>query len=254
MCHISCTWGQGRMFRKHWLYFYSLPVKGIHKQNQWLPVTIRHFPPWESNGQVKLDWSERETIGRQLGKDGTTDNRQLEGKGRKMKDPRSWWGDLCSHGLICPLIPYCVDRWVQATLHCGFARRGLRPTVDQPCQASAVGLGGASKSAWCTTLQTENNVYCSWPLAKWHCLDMTHRSYGTFKICQTNGSKIEHMSTRISQQLQMLLNLHNSPGMILASQGHTFKTQTLHSLILIYSIWMIIRFSANERITTWVGS
>lgn len=116
------------------------------------------------------------------------------------------------------------------------------------------GLGGASKSAWCTTLQTENNVYCSWPLAKWHCLDMTHRSYGTFKICQTNGSKIEHMSTRISQQLQMLLNLHNSPGMILASQGHTFKTQTLHSLILIYSIWMIIRFSANERITTWVGS
>lgn len=142
MCHISCTWGQGRMFRKHWLYFYSLPVKGLHKQNQWLPVTIRHFPPWESNGQVNLDWSERETIGRQRGKDGTTDNRQLEGKGRKMKDPRSWWGDLCSHGLICPLIPHCVDRWVQATLHCGFARRCLRPTVDQPCQASAVGLGG----------------------------------------------------------------------------------------------------------------
>lgn len=130
------------MFRQHWLYFYSLPVKGLHKQNQWLPVTIRHIPPWESNGQVKLDWSEKETIGRQGGKDGTTESRQWEGKGRKMKDPRTRWGDLCSHGLICPPIPYCVDRWVQATLHCGFARRGLRLTVGQPCQASAVGLGG----------------------------------------------------------------------------------------------------------------
>lgn len=176
-------------WKTDFLHFFSWAVKGLHQWNQCWPVTIRHISFWESNGQAKLDWSEEEDVGRQRGKHGTTESRRLEGRRREMKDPRSRWGDLCSHGLICPLIPYCVDRWVQSTLHCGFAKRGPRPTVDQPCQASAVGLG-ASESSWCTTLQTENNVYWSGPPAKCYCLDMTCSRYGTFKICQTDGSKM----------------------------------------------------------------
>ena len=82
------------MFRgKPILFLHLGRIKGLHQWNKCPPVTIRHIPLWESIGQVKLDWSEKkERVGMQRGKDGTTESRRLEGKGRKMKDPRSRWG------------------------------------------------------------------------------------------------------------------------------------------------------------------
>lgn len=66
-----------------------------------------------------------------------------------------------------------------------------------------------------------------------------------------------HMSTHAPQQLQMLLNLRNSPKPCchlktrespdLASQRYRYRTMTLHSFILMYSTKMVIRLSADER-------
>lgn len=173
-------------------------------------------------------------------KNGANESRRLEGKGRKMKDPRSRWGDLCSHGLICPLIPCCVDRWVQSTLHCGFAKRGPQPTVVKPCQVSAVGLG-ASKSAWRTTLQTENNADRSRPLVKCYCLDTT-QPYRTFKICQADNAEMA-VGSCVGRQMQN--NLHNSPEPtdpgITKAPIYFFLTKTLYCLITMYSTRTIIR-------------
>ena len=131
---------QGKLFRE------KLTISSFWQQKDCTSEinvhTVRHIPFWVSNGQAKLAWSEEEEIGRQREKDGTAESRRLEGKGRKMKDPQSRWGDLCSHGLICPLIPNCVDRWVQSTLHCGYAKRGPQPTVGPAMPGFSCGHRG----------------------------------------------------------------------------------------------------------------
>lgn len=106
-------------------------------------------------------------------------------------------------------------------------------------------------------LQTENNVYKSGPPAKCYCWDMTRWPDGTFKICQTDGSKMRACTHEPTQQLDALhcpaAKTGKSPDPGIARR--TFPTRTLHSLILMCSTRMIIRFSANERerATTWVG-
>lgn len=71
------------------------------------------------------------------------------------------------------------------------------------------------------------------PVAKWYCLDMTHSSYGTFTLCQTDGSNMEHMRPRISQQLQILVKLKSPSACDPGTTGaHVLKPETLNSLIL----------------------
>lgn len=54
-----------------------------------MPISAGYFSSWKHIWQVAPAWSETEKTGRSEGKDGTGDNRQLEGKGRKMKHPQS---------------------------------------------------------------------------------------------------------------------------------------------------------------------
>lgn len=120
-------WRSGRTFR--W-YFSSLPLK--HMQlHHWPLATFQHIPLWAE--MFHRSWLEKDK------------NVKAEKKGRhrwkgKIKHPRSSWVDLCSRRLICPLIPNCVHRWVRSLRHGGFAKRGLKPTADQPCLALVVGL------------------------------------------------------------------------------------------------------------------
>lgn len=108
---------------------------------------------WESDGQAKT----RLIRGRE--------NWQVERERMAQRRADGWkvkvgkWeirgtgeGDLCSHVLIRPLIPYCVDRWVQLALRCGFAKRGSQRTSHARLQLWAWG------SAWRTTTDREQCV------------------------------------------------------------------------------------------------
>lgn len=140
----------------------------------------------------------------------------------KIKDLWSRWGNRCSHGLICPLIPNCVVRWVQSTLQCGFAKWGPQPTVDS--------LSKLQLSAWgpenlpgCTILQRQQ---CLPVKALCEMLLFGHVSWDLMGLSQSA------MSGHTQTHLEMLISLPNLGchwkkhwnQLILASQRHKLKT------------------------------
>lgn len=182
------------IFKMFWCWrlaagiFYSAEISRRTSRNR--NQTVFRYP-WQENHNLEEQRSVKAVLIRAGGnwQHGTARSRRREGGGREMKDPRRRWGDLCSHRLICPLIPRCVDRWVQSTLHCGFAKQ--RPSAH--CGASMPGFRfGLRGRRGCLVYQftdRENNICRSRPLAKCCCLDMTQGSYGAFMVCQTDGIK-----------------------------------------------------------------
>lgn len=181
------------------------------------------------------------------GRDGATASRRLEGKGRKMKDPQSRWGDLCSHGLICPLIPDCVDRWVQSTLQCGFCQ-ALGPRRTSHGRLPPRAQEGQKVSPVHHFTEREQ---CLPVMAPCKMLLFGHDSQALWdfqSLPNRRRVKWQHvrMGAHASQQIEVLLSwnpgCHLKPG---ESPDLRFPKALVQNQDLLAG--MIIRFSANER-------